>query len=225
VTWARGDSATTIDLSLASWRLAVERVRCVVWPSEYGSDHRRIHTTYLLQAPEEQRIPRLLFREAKWDKVRKALQEAKRTEPCPAELNSAAQWLQDEVAKAIENNRPRARPSPYVRRWWTPGLANMRKEFTSLRDRARKLKHQGRDTWFIEPQAVAARGVFIKEIEKQKKDHWNQFLAESTNIWKVAKYLDGDGQARFSPIQRIARSSPLAGAGELNQKGCSVRYR
>jgi len=54
VTWERGDLATTIDLSLASWRLAEERVRCVVWPSEYGLDHRHIHTTYLLQAPEEQ---------------------------------------------------------------------------------------------------------------------------------------------------------------------------
>jgi len=137
--------------------------------------------------------------------------------PCPAELNGAAQWLQDEVTKAVENNCPRARPSPYVKRWWTPGLTNMRKEFTSLRNRARKWKYQGRDTGFIERQVVATRGLFTKEIEKQKKEHWAQFLAESANIWKVAKYLDNDGQATFAPIQRIVKSSSPAQAGELSQ--------
>jgi hypothetical protein len=81
-----------------------------------------------------------LVKEAKWDEVRKALQEAKRSCPCPTDINGAAQWLQDEVRRAIENNCTRSRPSTYSKRWWTPGLTTRRKEFMSLRNRARKLR-------------------------------------------------------------------------------------
>jgi len=219
VTWERdnGDAATTIDLSLASGRLADERVGCAIWPSDYGSDHRHIHTTYSLQSPEIQRLPRLLFKEAEWDRVRRSLQEAKHREPCPGGLDDAAAWLQRKVTEAVEEHCPRARPSPYVKRWWTPGLTYMRKEFTSLRNRARRLKYQGRDTGVVDREAATAKHRFANEIEKQKKDHWNQFLDEPTNIWKVAKYLDGDGQATFSPIQRITKLSSLAHAGEQGQ--------
>ena len=219
VTWERdnGDAATTIDLSLASGRLADERVGCAIWPSDYGSDHRHIHTTYSLQSPEIQRLPRLLFKEAEWDGVRRSLQEAKHREPCPGGLDDAAAWLQSKVTEAVEEHCPRARPSPYVKRWWTPGLTYMRKEFTSLRNRARRLKYQGRDTGVVDREAATAKHRFAKEIEKQKKDHWNQFLDEPTNIWKVARYLDGDGQATFSPIQRITKLSSLAHAGEQGQ--------
>jgi len=47
ITYERdGTAATTIDLSMATVRLADERIRCTLWPEEYGSDHRHIYATY-----------------------------------------------------------------------------------------------------------------------------------------------------------------------------------
>jgi len=123
-------------------------------------------------------------------------------------LDEAAQWLQDKATEALEGHCPRARPPPYVKRWWTPDLTNMRREFTSLRNRARRLRYQGRDTAVVDREAATAKWAFAKEMEKQKQ-HWNKFLDEPTNIWKMAKYLDGDDPATFSPIQKVYTNQAL----------------
>jgi len=84
----------------------------------------------------------------------------------------------------------------------------MRREFTSLRNRARRLRYQARDTDVVDREAATAKWAFAKEMERQK-EHWDQFLDEPTNIWKVAKYLDGDGQATFSLIQKVYTNQVL----------------
>jgi len=67
------------------------------------------------------------------------------------------------------------------------------------------MRQQGRATGVVDREVAAAKEVFAKEVTKQRKEHWNQFLDKPTNVWKVAKYLDSDGQATFFPIRRIAR--------------------
>ena len=100
---------------------------------------------------------------------------------------------------------PRSKPSPYAKRWWNGELTSMRRSYTAARNRASKLDSQGRLSNVAQREAAAARVSFHREIKRAKRDHWNSFVEEPTNVWKVAKYLDtdGNGQASFSPIPNL----------------------
>jgi len=205
VTWESRRLKPTIDLSLSTSRLAEERIRCMTWPNHYGSDHSHIHITYSIKGPEPAKANRLLFKEADWDKIRAHISALKRGNPCPTDLDMAAQWLQDTVSNTLMEYCPRSKPSPYAKRWWNGELTSMRRSYTAARNRASKLDSQGRFSNVAQREAAAARISFHREIKRAKRDHWNSFVEEPTNVWKVAKYLDtdGNGQASFSPIPNL----------------------
>jgi len=115
------------------------------------------------------------------------------------------EWLRNLVDEAIRRHCPVSKPSPHAKRWWNKDLTSMRKEYTALRNRARKLMGQGRDNWVVNQEARRAKNVFAKAVETQRKQHRNQFLDEPTNVWKAAKFFhsDGNDKASFAPINSI----------------------
>ncbi|KJZ70718.1 hypothetical protein HIM_09902 [Hirsutella minnesotensis 3608] len=60
-TWQRKDQESTIDLVLTS-ELADEVATCAIHPTDHGSDHRAIQTTFDITMPERSARPRLLFK-------------------------------------------------------------------------------------------------------------------------------------------------------------------
>ena len=67
-TWQRCNQETTIDLVLASEKLAEDRVRCAIHPTEHGSDHRAIETTFSIDVPEEPQEERFRLEKSPMDK-------------------------------------------------------------------------------------------------------------------------------------------------------------
>ncbi|ODA77568.1 hypothetical protein RJ55_07197 [Drechmeria coniospora] len=65
-TWQRSDEESTIDLVLASAELADELTSCVIHPTEPGTDHRAIQTTFDIQVPERTFPQRLMLKNAPW---------------------------------------------------------------------------------------------------------------------------------------------------------------
>ena len=65
-TWQQGDQESTIDLILASEELASSRIKCSLYGTEYGSDHKAIETTFDIEIPKPVTEPRLLFKNAPW---------------------------------------------------------------------------------------------------------------------------------------------------------------
>jgi len=141
---------------MATTRLADERIRCKLWPEEYGSNHRHIHATYSVRRWEGVAGPKLLLKEANWVKIRQEVLTLKRAEPAPEGLDEMAVWFHEVVDEAVRKHCPLSKPSPHAKRWWNKDLTAMRKEYISLRDKVRKLQGQGRDNWVVSQEAGRA---------------------------------------------------------------------
>ena len=109
------------------------------------------------------------------------------------------------VAEAVGRHCPKSRPSTYAKRWWTKDLTAMRKDYTSQRNRARRLYQHERDCWVASQKARRRKNSFAKAVEAQRKRHWNEFLDEPINVWKASKFLQSDGndKASFTPINAL----------------------
>jgi hypothetical protein len=52
----------------------------------------------------------------------------------------------------------------------------------------------------LKQQANDAAKEYHDPVWRQKKAHWNDFLAGDENIWQAAKYLDPHGSSAFDKI-------------------------
>ncbi|KAK4061193.1 hypothetical protein Purlil1_14262 [Purpureocillium lilacinum] len=99
------------------------------------------------------------------------------------------------VSEAIQDLAPRARPSPYAKRWWTADLTRLRQIYTFWRNQARARRRAGSPAPELERQAKEAAKEYHDAVRKQKRQHWEEFLAEDGNIWKASRYLGTRGSA------------------------------
>ena len=116
-TWQRGEMETTIDLTLATSGLAAAMTRCEVYETEHGSDHRAITTTFDMALPPRPRKERLLFKNAPWNKIREVLAHRLGDLPLDTSVQEQADELTDTVRNTVWELTPRAKQSPYAKRW------------------------------------------------------------------------------------------------------------
>jgi hypothetical protein len=57
----------------------------------------------------------------------------------------------------------------------------------------------------LEQQANDAAKEYHDAVRRQKKAHWDDFLADDPNIWQAAKYLDPHGSPVFDKIPPLTR--------------------
>jgi ribonuclease HI len=204
-TWERNGSASTIDLTMVSERLFYDRNTCQLFENEYGSDHRAIHTAIGMgEVIEDPAAPRYMLQKADWKAIRSRIEQQLINNPFPTnDLEAMQGYIQDVTQTAIDHHCPKAKPSKYAKRWWANDLTSMRKDYTRARNLARSRRRQGRRDECLEIAAKIARQDFHHAIRKRKKEHWTEFLGESTNIWKAAQYLDPDKRSSFGRITSI----------------------
>jgi len=68
-TWQGGEYETTIDLVLASEELAASTIKCSIYGTDHGSDHRAIETAFDVSVPIPKRQERLLLKNAPWKDI------------------------------------------------------------------------------------------------------------------------------------------------------------
>jgi hypothetical protein len=88
----------------------------------------------------------------------------------------------------LEKHVPRAKESPFAKRWWTNELTLLRQDFTSKRNRVTTLRRRGECTTDARESSHAARRCYLDAIDRQKKQHWTDFLGNPDNLWKAASY-------------------------------------
>lgn len=122
--------ATTIDLMLASQELASGVLKCKVHDTEHGSDHRAIETSFDVEVPDHVTQPRLLFKNAPWSAIRERVAQALHDRPACGDVQKQADRLMQVVLEAVNTLTPKAKPSPYEKRWWTRDLTKLRQVST-----------------------------------------------------------------------------------------------
>ena len=215
-TWQRRHSESTIDLVLASAELTDEMIKCDLHPTEHGSDHRAIETTFDVSVPERTVTPRLLFKNAPWAEIRARVKEQLEQAPWSGDVQQQADRLMGVVLEAVHDLTPQAKPSPYAKRWWTADLTQLRRIYACWRNLARQQRRQNRSVPDLEQRASEAAKEYHDAIRKQKKSHWKDFLSDEQNIWQAAKYLKPgvDTWSDKVPSLRKQDGSTTDGRGE-----------
>lgn len=196
---------STIDLMLTTPGLASELAKCSLWEHEYGSDHRAIQTSFCIDVESREMPERFLFKNAPWDKVRDAVKQEKETGFPATDVDEMVNRLMLWVNKAIKEHCPRAKPSPYTKRWWNEDLTALRKSYTYWRNRACAMRRQGREDVELRRTATRAKRLFHRTIRRHRKLHWEAFLDDSDNVWKAAKYLDSQASSSFARVPPIKK--------------------
>ena len=88
ITYEERGAASTIDLTLSTERLAMERVVCDIWNHEYGSDHRAIMTYFNTEITLAEPESRLLFKHAKWKGIREDVQAGLQDLPAATDVEA-----------------------------------------------------------------------------------------------------------------------------------------
>lgn len=121
-----GDYESTIDLVLASENLTGSMVKCAVHGTEHGSDHRAIETVFDVPVPVAKQQERLLFKNAPWKEINARITRSLDRTPSDGTVQQRTDRLMPAVVEAVHALTPKARPSPYAKRWWIMDLTQLR---------------------------------------------------------------------------------------------------
>ena len=137
--------------------------------------------------------------------MRETIKQTLASSPFPAvDIEEIQQYNQHATEDAIRQHCPKAKPSAYGKRWWTPDLTALRRNYTWTRNLARSRRRQGSRDVNLEAATKTARHDFHHAIKKRKKQHWIEFLDDAKNIWKATRYLNpskGSSSGRIASIR------------------------
>jgi regulator of sirC expression with transglutaminase-like and TPR domain len=181
--------SSTPDTVFASHRLANAMMCCNIHTVDHGSDHKAIvlETSTLLDNYEERERKRLYFN-ADWEAIRATFKQHLATRytwtsvETKHQLDQAAEELVALMNTTLKEMVPRAKPSPYAKRWWTKELSQLRQQLTVLRNQVTTLRRRGQDITHARLLVHQARKLYFNKMDWQKATHWKEFLDEANNI-------------------------------------------
>jgi len=173
-----------------------------------GSDHVPILILVRPPSPHSDKL-RPRGQEADWpgleNRVKNWLVPPAPDAPSPNQLDQWVSSALSALTTIIEKDTPRSRPSTKSKAGWTPLLTTLRKEFTQVTPRAKKLRTP--DSYTV---ARLSKLGYFKAIRRAKASYSADFLAKTTpnNIWKAKQLVAPRKTPRFPSLPDA--SDPVA---------------
>lgn len=118
ITYSAREVSSTIDLIFTTARLAEEVEQSEVHECNHGSDHEAILSRFSTAIPLPALEPLLIFKSASWPKICQEISNStSRISANAQDIDNYTQQLMSIVTEAIEKHVPKAKPSPYAKRW------------------------------------------------------------------------------------------------------------
>ena len=80
-----------------------------------------------------------------------------------------------------------------------------------------KIRRIGARDRKLEVLIKEASKQYYNAIQKQKKDHWDDFLADDANIWQATKYLSSNQGSSFDKVSLLERADNTTTRDRLKQ--------
>ena len=215
---------TRLDQVFLSEHTMDSLVSCYANRREPGvnTDHLPILTTLNMAVTHTPAKTVANFRNVDWDKFREELrsQLASLGLPGPIRSQSSLDTECDKLTKALQDTIsiyvPTSELGPKTKRWWTKELTHLRRKANKLGRQASKLRSNPKH--HIHAEYEAAKKQYAREIDRNKKQHWRDWLekAEDPDIWTAHKYISAaaaDGNnTRIPTLCRQAGESEIPAA-------------
>lgn len=161
-----GVNSSTIDLSLASQHLTNLLTKCEVLPMEHGYDHRAIEILFEISFEKDLApVGRRLYEKANWARIQESLRANMPHHRICRTKNDLEEYNIDLLHNIILclGEIPKAKPSPYAKRWWTPVLTELRKDMSTWLNRWTTSKRQGSPCMLFLVNARQAKQLTFKK--------------------------------------------------------------
>ena len=176
-----------------------------------------ISTAFALDLSEVCHPPRKMFKSADWKRIRDAMAREMGSPPArigDEEIEEHSTRLTGMVQNILDRHVPTSQPSPYAKRWWTLDLTRLRQDYTQTRNRWRSVRRMGGSDRELQILTKEAKKRFHDTVKRQKRCHWDEFLHNTDNICKAAKYLQPDGAGGFHHIPGLTVEDHLVDSNQ-----------
>jgi len=216
----RTGSLSRPDNVFCSAPLAPAFVECQTRPElrPARTDHFPITGTLDL-TPERSAPPaRRNWKSVQWDEFRTSLSDnlgaIGQARPIQDKNNFFAVFnlLTAAIQSTTDQHVPETKTTPYTKWWWSPELAQMRKQKHCLKARSYRFRAQLLHP--VHEEARKAANEYATRISEAKKKHWEEWLEDVNidNVWTAHKYAGGaptdGGNTRIPTLKTQANGRP-----------------
>ncbi|KAJ3792421.1 hypothetical protein GGU11DRAFT_667339, partial [Lentinula aff. detonsa] len=159
------------------------------------TDHIPIGTIINTRTPYVDQQTQWNWAQTDWDKFTERTREELEKLEAPRELNvmafhKALKMIDDLFIGLRDELVPKAKPSPYQRRWWNKQLTEMKKCMGNLANKSYSKRHDGNHP--IHKEFRCIRQAYNAEIKKAKVNKWIEYIknANTSSVWEIGRLME-----------------------------------